>query len=276
MRIGIVGFGPVGQRIAAEARRAGHDYIWYDPADAIELVDGRVSSLREIGARSALIMAAVPSSAISEVASVLAAIRRRRNALILDWSSAAPTTKLALGGVLGPSYVDVALLDSVTAAVPQVCVAGIRADGTAGILESLGFRVLRTQPRPGQAAQIKLVRSLFMKPLEVLSIEALRTAAVADPTGAALLSISGTLGTDIQALANMLLETNRDHASRRAVELEDAIATVSLESGASLFGAAHEYLTGLAKAWTDPGAPGHGAPAEDLIGFLVQKPVDPN
>ena len=76
----------------------------------------------------------------------------------------------------------------------------------------------------GDAALLKLARSLFMKSLEALVIEF--EAAIAPLAGRDIVvgSIERNLGERFTAFSRMLIETDRIHAARRSRELEEAIA----------------------------------------------------
>jgi hypothetical protein len=187
-----------------------------------------------------------------------------------DWASATPDEKRRVGKAVGRGYVDVALLDSITATEPLVCLAGGPSQIVAPELEALGFAVFAGGDHPGDAAVVKMVRSTFMKPFEAIAFEFLRTSAKRDPSGSAIASIDRTLGIDLRSVTEMLLQTNQQHALRRARELADAAASVGLPSGAALFRAATAYLTDLGASWSNSNAPQPGATASELLAYLSE------
>jgi hypothetical protein len=169
---------------------------------------------------------------------------------------------------------DVALMDSLDdeAAHPSLAVSGPEADEAAGLLRGLGFRVEVVGGACGDAARLKLARSLFMKSLEALVLEF--EAALAPVEGRAVVSrsIEANLGPHFTAFSRMLIETDRIHAGRRARELEEAILAFR-ESGVSLSLplASLDVLRAAAGAWQAADAPPVGAPPHALAAFLSQR-----
>jgi 3-hydroxyisobutyrate dehydrogenase len=267
MRYAIIGLGPVGSRIAAAAARVGHAVSWYDPDGRIPSSTERARSIAEASKGADRIVSAVPSSAASEVFAA-AGTDVRPPALYEDWSSAIPDEKRRFGVSGGDGYVDVTLLDTITSSEPLLCLAGKNAAIVAPELRGLGFEVMVVGSEPGAAAMVKMVRSSFMKPFEVLSIELLRTTARWDPSGAAIASIERTLATGFADLSAMLLETNRRHAARRAEELIEVMGSVGLESGRAMLQASCDYLSALGRIWARVDAPPLEAARDELLAFL--------
>jgi 3-hydroxyisobutyrate dehydrogenase-like beta-hydroxyacid dehydrogenase len=270
LRWGVIGMGPVGRRIVAAACARQHAGRAFD-IDATRLVGAELPAAESLEACVAdvdIIVSAVPASAARAVA-VQVAARTDGDALYLEWSSTSPAAKAAMGRLFRPGrFVDVTLLDSITAALPLLCLAGGRAEEAARELSGLGFDARISGPRPGDAAIVKMVRSLFMKPLEALVIEWRRAAHALDPSGVAQDSIERTLSAPFRDVVAMLLETNRQHAVRRAAELEEVIGAIAPPSMLALLGGAHRTLAALAETW-EGDAPPVGASAETLERFLA-------
>lgn len=267
MRYAIIGLGPVGQRLGVRAKEAGHDVVGFDLDRAISAPIPRTGALTAAVQGADRVVSAVPAAAAERVLDACMPALAP-NATFEDWSSAAPERKRSMSLAGGPAYVDVTLLDSITASEPMVCVAGEMAADVAAELESFGFTALVAGRSPGGAARVKMVRSAFMKPLEVLAIELLRTSAEWDPEGVALRSVSRTLGCDFRQVAEMLIETNRLHAMRRSQELSQVIGSVALDSGRDVLEACREYLEEMNRTWSRPEAPREGSSSTELLAYL--------
>ncbi len=270
MKYAIVGLGPVGRRIADSARANGHSIACYDIDDS--RTDGwpKGLSVESIVEGADRIVSAVPASAAQQVALETAANSTSADGLYEDWTSAAPQTKVDLARLIGQDrYIDVSLLDSITVNRPQLCIAGKARETVARELSSLNFDVVVSGPAPGDAATVKMIRSSFMKPLEVLAIELLRVSRLRDPSGAAISSIERTLQQTFSELASMLLTTNRIHAGRRVEELNEAMGAVGSPFGAPLLSASARALAELRDIWAKPDAPQPDADAETLIAYLL-------
>jgi len=240
----IVGHGSVGSALARRLTRAGIRPGIFDPAPRLAVADGELlPSLAGLAPFDRIISCVMPSAAMKAVAAV------------------------APGAV-----VDVALMDTLDqeAAHPTLAVSGPQAPRAATLLRSLGFLVDEVGAECGDAALLKLGRSLFMKCLEALVIEF--RAAVAPLAGrdAVLGSIERNLGPAFTAFSRMLIETDRVHAERRAAELGEAVA-IFAASGRSLdvAGASVAVLYAAAAAWRLPDAPPASAGADALAGFLT-------
>lgn len=266
MRYAIVGFGPVGARVGEAASSGGNEVIWYDHAD-IESDLPRMASAAGAVRGADRVVVAVPATAAADVAMevghALASF-----AIYEDWTSTTPNLKRDIARRVGGAYVDVTLLDVISADRPLLCLAGAAAETVAAELGEMGFEMLRILATPGEAATVKMVRSLFMKPFEALSIEFLRTARERDPSGAAIASVARSLRAPFDEVAGTLLETNRRHAARRAAELAEVISSVSLASGDGMLRASGAYLESLAADWLRPDAPPPGATRDQLLAFL--------
>ena len=122
-------------------------------------------------------------------------------------------------------FADVAL----TGIVPQTGLAtpalasGAGAERFAELFRPLGMPVDVVGPRPGDAAGLKLLRSVFMKGIAAAAIEALEAARAAGAEERVHADIAGVLG---EPLLERLLSGSRMHAARRADEMRAAAAYV--------------------------------------------------
>src|SRR4029079_3718600 len=162
---------------------------------------------------------------------------------------------------------DVALLDTLDheTAHPSLAVSGPQAERAAAVLRSLNFLVDEVGPTCGDAALLKLSRSLFMKCLEALVIEFYAAVAPLQGRSVVVASIERNLGDRFTAFSRMLIATDRIHAELRSAELKEAV-TVFGSRGRSLTvaKASVEVLRAAAAAWQRGDAPPNGASADTL------------
>ena len=166
----------------------------------------------------------VPAAASSEAAAfVRGAIQGR--VPVFDWTSALPLVKREAALIAGLPWLDVALLDSLDKVNdnPLVVLSGPEATSHSEVLRELSFDVVVAGPEVGGAAQVKLVRSLFMKGLEALVIEARSIGRRLDTAGTAWRSIERNLGTVFADFADLLVVSDAAHATRRSMEIGEAV-----------------------------------------------------
>ena len=267
----LVGHGSVGSSLVWRLRAAGIEPGVHDPAPRIAIPDGLgLASLGGDGRTFDVVVSCVtPSEALAAAAAT--AVVSRPDTLLLDWNTLLPDVKAALFGRTPASVVDVALLDTLDAdaAAPSLAVAGTRAGEAAACLEALGFSVEVVGDQPGDAARLKLARSLFMKTLEALVIEF--EAAIGTLPGADVVrhSIERNTGATFAEFARLLLRTDRVHAARRAAELRGAVEVYrELGRPVALAGAAVGTLEDAADAWARPDAPAEDASLAELTRHL--------
>ena len=78
--------------------------------------------------------------------------------------------------------------------------------------------------RPGDAAGLKLLRSVFMKGIAATAIESLEAARATGAEERVRADIAGVIG---EPLLDRLLSGSRTHAARRVDEMEAAVAYVA-------------------------------------------------
>lgn len=124
----------------------------------------------------------------------------------------------------GVAFVDVAITGAVNlrgARTPLLC-AGDEADRVLACFAGLGAPIRVVGHRPGQAVQLKLLRSIFAKGLEALAIECLTTAEAAGLRAElheVLLDIDQT---SLQSVMEAMVSTHIEHAHRRRSEVIEA------------------------------------------------------
>jgi 3-hydroxyisobutyrate dehydrogenase-like beta-hydroxyacid dehydrogenase len=270
----IVGHGSVGSALARRISRHGAPLSVYDPSPRVAVVAGDhlIALDARIGPFDYVISCVVPSAARHALDATRPVLKP--TTVYLEWNTLTPAAKREIAEAAPCPVVDVALLDTLDdeAAHPSLAISGPQAEAVAPPLASLDFRVDVVGANCGDAALLKLARSLFMKSLEALVVEF--EAALAPLVGRDVVvgSIERNLGPRFTDFSRMLLETDRIHASRRSVELEEAV-DVFRSTGASVRVAAAsiDVLRAAAAAWRAPDAPGTDAGGEALARFLAKR-----
>jgi 3-hydroxyisobutyrate dehydrogenase-like beta-hydroxyacid dehydrogenase len=248
----------------------------YDPAPRLAVAGADHLTALDAGGDGfdVVISCVVPSAAMQALEAVRAALRPAT--LYLEWNTVAPAIKRAVAVAAPCLVVDVALMDTLDdeAARPSVAVSGPEADRdrAAALLLELGFHVDMAGAECGDAALLKLARSLFMKSLEALVIEF--EAAIAPLAGRDLIvgSIERNLGERFTSFTRMLIETDRIHAARRSIELERAVEVFKAEDRSlRVAEASVDVLRAAAEAWRTPDAPEERAGAKQLAQFLTKR-----
>lgn len=199
-------------------------------------------------------------------------------ALWLDMTSVAPETKRDAASLIeaaGGHYVDVAVMAPVQPAgraVPLL-VAGPHAARASAALKAAGFRNISVAgEHVGDAAAVKMIRSVMIKGIEALSAECALAAARAGVTDAVVASLDASWQNHgWAALFDYNLDRMMAHGMRRAAELEEVAATLETLGIAPLMTRAaqtHQRMTG--SLGIDPPT---GLAAK--LTALAKEPVDP-
>lgn len=236
LKIGLIGFGKVGEtfarHLAGQAQVGVYDQLfdldpW--PPDLVERIRGAnvvpCASPREAVEGASLIFSLVNSTVSSQVAAQVASLISDEEALFLDLNSAPPAAKerSALefpGG--GVNYVDGGILGSVSLQHHRVPIvlSGPRAQQAADLMTTLGMAPRCVSDKVGAASAIKICRSVVMKGLESLLIEALLAAQEYDVSQDVLASLEGTMASrPFSETVKMLVTTHAVHAERRSGEM---------------------------------------------------------
>jgi 3-hydroxyisobutyrate dehydrogenase-like beta-hydroxyacid dehydrogenase len=199
--------------------------------------------------------AAVALALAEEVASAL-----RPGAIFADLNTGAPTLKRSLATVVeaeGALFADVALL----APVPDrglgtpALASGSGAEAFVTAMGPLGMPVTALGPRSGEAAERKLLRSVFAKGMAAAAIEALAAARAAGCEEWLWSELSDTLTGADEALLRRWVDGSRLHAARRVEEIEAATEMlVGLDTPPRVAEAARGWLEQLATEGAEDGA----------------------
>jgi 3-hydroxyisobutyrate dehydrogenase-like beta-hydroxyacid dehydrogenase len=217
----VLGLGEAGGRLAADLVALGMEVRGYDP-----------DPTREFPSLSAPAAAAAGSDVVLSVCGARAALDAATGCLpalteatiYADLNTASPELKRELAAVVGgvgARFADVALLGPVPAHGLQapVLAAGDGARAFAEVFEPLGTPVTVISEEAGDAAAMKLVRSVFMKGLAAAVVESMEAAERAGHAGWLADEIVAMIG---RPFFERALEGSRMHAARRVDEMEAA------------------------------------------------------
>lgn len=237
LRVGIIGFGEVGQVFAKGLlEKTKHVFIYDILLEknknlitkkinniGVQAVDG----IEQIGDCCTLIISLVNSSA-SEVVAAEVAKGIRKGTVFLDLTTSTPLVKSKSEKIIvsnGGIYVDASIMGTVATEQQQVplLIAGEQSVKVQALLNSLGFNCQAINHPNGGAASIKLLRSIFMKGLEALILETMITAKNYGVSDEVMQSISKTINNnDFTTFANALITTHVIHKNRRYKEVLDS------------------------------------------------------
>jgi 3-hydroxyisobutyrate dehydrogenase-like beta-hydroxyacid dehydrogenase len=243
MEVAVLGLGEAGGLIAADLVAAGCTVRAWDPVQrpgGVPLASSDVAAVTGAGVVLSLTTAAYALDAAASVAGALAP-----DALYADLNTSAPALKRELAAALPVAFADVALVGVVPSLglrVPALA-SGAGAERFAELFRPLGMPVEVVGERPGDAAGLKLLRSVFMKGIAAAALEALAAARAAGVEGHVRSDIASVLG---EPLLERLLEGSRAHAARRVDEMEaaaDYVRELGVEPRVAL--AAAEWLAQL-------------------------------
>jgi 3-hydroxyisobutyrate dehydrogenase-like beta-hydroxyacid dehydrogenase len=248
----IIGHGTVGATLLPRVVACGATACVYDPDP--RLTPPELPAVTRVAAHDRVrvdhVAVCVPASAGAAVSAYLHE-NVDGDPLVYDWASAPPDAKISNASA-ERRWIDVALLDSLDRVVdrPLLAISGPAAEEAAAVLRALGFEVAVAGTEVGQAAAVKITRSLFMKPLEALIVEFRSIASALDPAGASWLSIHGSLGTTFGEFADVLVSSDAVHSERRAAELRHALTYAGAHGwNAGVAQAAEQTLARLAEHW---------------------------
>jgi 3-hydroxyisobutyrate dehydrogenase-like beta-hydroxyacid dehydrogenase len=248
----VLGLGEAGGRIAADLAAAGAEVRGYDPVatapDGVTPADDPAAAVHGADAVLCVASASAARHALDEALPALGA-----GTVYADLNTAGPALKRELAGLVA-RFADVALLAPVPARglrTPALA-SGPGAEAFAELLGPLGMPVDVVSARPGDAAALKLLRSVFMKGLAAAALESLEAATAAGQREWLERELADVIGADLLA---RLVEGSSRHAARRVEEMDAACELlVSLGVEPRIAAASRELLTALAVK-TAPGRP---------------------
>jgi 3-hydroxyisobutyrate dehydrogenase-like beta-hydroxyacid dehydrogenase len=223
MKVAVLGLGEAGGRLAADLVAAGCTVCGFDPAQ-------RPAGIRNADSPSSAVAGAdvvlsVNTAAVALETATLCSEALGDGSLYADLNTSAPELKLALAAAVPAQFVDVALVGVVprSGLATRALASGAGAERFAELFRPLGMPVDVVGTRPGDAAGLKLLRSVFMKGIAAAALESLAAAEAAGVEQHVRADIAAVLG---EPLLERLLEGSRTHAARRVEEMRAAAAYV--------------------------------------------------
>lgn len=269
--IAFIGFGEAAQSIAGGlggrngARLAAYDLRFEDPAVSGILLERAaelgVEPLADMaGIASADVVLSLVVGAATKAVAASAAPHLSGHAVFVDLNSVGPDTKASAAEAIATgrgSFVEGAVMARVPPYAERVpiLVAGKRAVEVAERLNALGMNLEAVGETPGQASSLKMIRSVMIKGVEALLIEALSSAERAGVTERILDSVQETFpGLDWRKIADYYLSRTFEHGARRVTEMTEAAETIeSLGLNAPMSRAACATIAAAHAAMKDQG-----------------------
>jgi len=221
VKVALLGLGEAGARLARDLEARGIEVHGYDPRVT---PDGAPeAAVTDADVVLSLVTAAAARSAVDAARPAL-----KDGAVYADLNTAAPSLKRELASRV-ERFADVALLGPVPARgleTPTLA-SGSGAAAFAELLTPLGMPVDVVSATPGDAAALKLLRSVFMKGVAAAAVESMEAAESAGHAEWLRAQLAEVIG---EPLLDRFLTGSSAHAARRAEEM-DAAAELLRELG---------------------------------------------
>jgi 3-hydroxyisobutyrate dehydrogenase-like beta-hydroxyacid dehydrogenase len=223
-RVAVLGLGEAGARIAEDLAAAGIDVHGFDPDRARNVLSISRASDAASAASGCDVVLSVCSAKAAVDAAEEALHGLQAGAIYADANTASPELKRELAGLAaeaGVGFADVALLGPIPTRglSAPVLVSGAAAQAFADLFAPLGTPVEVVSDEAGDAAALKLVRSVFMKGLSAAVVESMQAADAMDRSAWLEQEIEALIG---RSFLERALEGSRKHAVRRVDEMEAA------------------------------------------------------
>ena len=272
--IALIGYGEVGQILAADLAAAGMrdisvwDCLFPLPTSAptrAARASGYVRAARSLA--DALLERTVVISAVTAAncvpAAREAAVSMSPGAYYFDLNSVAPATKRAAAAAIeaaGGRYIEAAVMSPIEPKriASSMLVGGKHSRSFEPVARAMGFTGIQLfDERVGRASAAKMCRSVVVKGLEALLTEGLLAARHHGVEATVLESLRDLLpATDWQQIANYMIGRAQQHGRRRAEEMREAALAVSeagIEPLMSLACAARQDWAAAHRAGSEPG-----------------------
>jgi len=226
LAVAVLGLGEAGGTIASGLAARGCAVCGWDPDEARVAADVRraASPTEAVSDADLVVSLATAAHALDAAAAVVPVLGAAQ--LYADLNTTAPALKRELAAAVAPTgaaFADVALLGGVPArgvGTPALASGG-GAERFAELMRPFGMPVELVGREPGEAAGLKLLRSVFMKGLAAAvleSIEAARRRGADDWLRSEIVEVVG------EPLLERLLSGSVAHAERRVDEMAAAAA----------------------------------------------------
>lgn len=218
--VAVLGLGEAGGRLAADLVAAGAVVRGFDPVVAAAPAGvERTDDPREAVAGAELVLSLASASA-ARSALHGAKPGLRADAVYADLNTGSPELKRELAALVG-GFVDVALLGPVPVrgiGTPTLA-SGPAAEAFAALVGPFGMPVTVISAVPGDAAAMKLLRSVFMKGIAAAAIESLAAAEAIGQSEWLERQLGEVIGS---GLLDRFVAGSRRHAARRVEEMDAA------------------------------------------------------
>lgn len=199
----------------------------------------------------------------------------RRGALYVDMTTADPSEMKACEALARPAgidFVDVAITGAVNLGGRKtpLLVAGEQASAVQALFRPFGGSVRVVGTEPGDAASLKLLRSIYTKGMEALAVECLVTAetmGLREPLYAVLQDIDET---PLRSLMESMVRTHIPHSARRRNEVAEAQLQMVHHGLTPLVSPAVENLF-AATAKAQAAQPFTGSSTDEAIAWLREQ-----
>lgn len=242
MRIGFLGFGEAARAFCDSLAAPGRRFVAYDvklgrESEAAAMraaMEERRVAIAESPAGLAdadwLFSAVTADQSFAAARSVLPHLVQGQ--LLIDINSVSPgrkreTAMLVVGA--GAAYLDMAVMAPVDPRGHRtpVLVAGAPVDAVWPAMAEMGFSGRVVGQQAGDATAIKMVRSLFVKGLEAITVEALLAAEASGCFEEIMASLCASYpGLDLPTMASYQFERTLRHGARRAAEMRESAVTL--------------------------------------------------
>jgi 3-hydroxyisobutyrate dehydrogenase-like beta-hydroxyacid dehydrogenase len=241
--IGLVGYGEVGRILAEDLRKQDVKVAAYDVKLRSDQAGGALrdhasahgvalrTSHADLATQADFIISAVTASQAVPVAQACAPAVKK-GAWFLDFNSASPGAKRRAAALIdggGGRYVEGAVMTSIPPyriKVPLL-LGGAGADKLAPLLVELGFDAKVASQQLGVASAVKMCRSVMIKGMEAMVIEAFTTARAYGVEDAVLASLKETFpGLDWEKQGAYFFQRVIEHGRRRSEEVREVAETV--------------------------------------------------
>ena len=241
--VGLVGYGEVGRILAEDLRQQDVRVAAYDiklrsdqtgvPLREHASAHGVVltASHADLAGQADFIVSAVTASQAVPVAQACAPTVKQ-GAWFLDFNSASPGAKQRAAALIdgnGGRYVEGAVMTSIPPKRIKVplLLGGAGAGTLAPLLAELGFNARVASKELGVASAVKMCRSVMIKGLEAMVIEAFTTARGYGVEDAVLASLAETFpGIDWEKQGAYFFQRVIEHGRRRSEEVREVAETV--------------------------------------------------
>ncbi|SFP03644.1 NAD(P)-dependent oxidoreductase [Tranquillimonas alkanivorans] len=240
MKIAFIGFGEAARAFtdSLQAADGSREFAAYDILETDEMSRAMAARGVRQGADPAdavagaeWIVSAVTADQSLEAARSVAP-HLSRGQVLVDINSVSPDRKRATAHEVeaaGGLYLDMAVMAPVhpRGHATPVLLAGTEAAALAPRLAEAGFALEVAGDAPGEATAIKMVRSLFVKGLEAITVEAMLAASASGCFDRVLASLSKSFpGLGWPDNVSYNLERTLRHGKRRAAEMRESAATL--------------------------------------------------